>query len=62
MLIAYDKKHRGQLVDLWIISEQKSITTKRVVYETVSGAYITYLGCTVYVRGKVGSGWHGTTG
>lgn len=61
MLVAYNKKHRGQLVDLWIISEQKSIRTKRVVYETTSGAYITFLGYTVYVRGKAGGVWHGST-
>jgi hypothetical protein len=61
MIIADTTKHRGQLVDLWIISEQKSIKTKRVVYETASGAYITFEGCVVYVRGKAGSTWHGTT-
>lgn len=61
MIIADTIKHRGQLVDLWIISEQKSIKTKRVVYETTSGAYITWLGWVIYVRGKAGSTWHGTT-
>lgn len=55
MIIADTVKHRGQIVDLWIIK------TKRVVYETVSGAYITYQGCITYVRGKVGNTWHGTT-
>lgn len=61
MIIADTVKHRGQLVDLWLISEQKSIKTKRVVYETASGAYITYQGCVTYVRGKAGGTWNGTT-
>ena len=55
--------HKNQVVDVWLVREQKSVEVIRKVYQTSSGdTFAKYQGCYIGVRGQAGGLWHGNYG